>query len=305
MFLFDPTEPFALLDTVSASFVSMILGKNPATSDRFAGYFRDDREKPKPFLVDESGKILSAENTAEGTSPGRKLIAVVPLTGTLSPDGRYWGTSTKQFVKQVTGFANDSQIGAIVLRVDSPGGTAVGNMEAGEAIRALRGTKPIVTSVDSLMASAATWIGTAASEVSVTPSGEAGSIGVISMYADFSKAYEEYGIKIDVMRIPALKARFSGVEPLTEEMRATLKSRLDECYSQFKRAMADNRNVRVDTIESKFGGGEMLLAKEALEAGLVDRIESYDQLLNRLFLKMERKSNSSSHRAAAIELQKI
>lgn len=293
MLLFDPTEPFALLDAVSTSFVHRFLHAKVEKNDRFAGFFLDDEDAPKPFVIDEAGSTI-AEDAAASPSPGRKLIAVVPLWGTLSPDGRYYGTSTKEFAKQVASFVNNDQIGAIVLKIDSPGGTVTGTMEAADSIRALRGTKTIVASVDSMMASAAAWIGTTAKEVAITPSGEAGSIGVINMYFDQSKLYEDYGIKVDVLRTPALKARFTGVEPLTEGMRATLTQRLDQAYDQFKRAMSENRGIAISAVESKFGGGEMLSAKEALASGLVDRIATFDEVLRGLFAKMERSSKSQS-----------
>lgn len=133
-----------------------------------------------------------------------------------------------------------------------------------------------------MMASAALWIGAASSELIVTPSGDVGSIGVISMYADLSKAYESMGVKIDVMRVPSKKARFSGVEPMTEDMRKTVEDRSEASYTAFKRAMADNRGIRIDSVEGKFGGGEMMSAKDALEAGLVDGIATLDETIVRL-----------------------
>ena len=294
MLLFDPTEPFALLDAAAASFISRIFGREFSNKEKFAGFFGGEDHSPKSFVIDESGNEVLLSAASGASSPGRKLVAVVPLWGALSPDGRYWGTATKDFAKQVAGFMNNAQIGAVVIKIDSPGGTVTGTMEAADAIRSFRGSaKPIVASVDSMMASAATWIGTAASDVAITPSGEAGSIGVISMYADASKAWEEMGIKIDVMRTPARKARFTGVEPLSDEMRATMTSRLDEAYSQFKQAMAQNREISPANVESKFGGGEMLNAKEALDAGLVNRIATFDQVLERMFVKMEKKAASS------------
>lgn len=301
MLLFDPTEPFALLDSAAVSFIDRLLGKTVKGEDRYSSFFKDEDSKPKPFLIDEVGATIS-EDAAASPSPGRKLIAVVPLWGTLSPDGRYYGTSTKEFAKQVTAYANNEQIGAIVLKIDSPGGTVTGTVEAADAIRALRGTKPIVASVDSMMASAASWIGTTAKEVAITPSGEAGSIGVINIYADYSKAYESFGVKIDVMRTPEKKARFSGVEPLTEEMRATIVGRLDNAYDQFKRAMAENRGVAISSVEGKFGGGEMLNAKESLSAGLVDRIATFDEVLNSTFSKVERQSKKAPTKAEAAKL---
>lgn len=160
----------------------------------------------------------------------------------------------------------------------------MGTPEAGAAIRAVRdaGNTQIIAVANGMMASGALWVGSAASEIVITPSGEIGSIGVISMYVDWSKAYEEMGVKVDVMRTPAKKARFTGVEPLTEEMRDFVTQRIGQSYELFKKTMASNRGVAPDDVEAKFGGGEMMRAQDAVKAGLADRIGTLDQTIARL-----------------------
>lgn len=229
-------------------------------------------------LLSEFGEQVAESSTTLTTN----MIAVVPVYGMLTPEGRY-GTSLDGLARIVTSLDANPNVSKILLNVTSPGGTVRGTPEAADAIRRVRdnGKTPIIALANGMMASGALWVGAAASEIYVTPSGEIGSIGVISMYEDWSKAIEGMGVKLDVMRIPAKKARYSGVEPMTEEMRQHVTERIAESYERFKKAMASNRGIRVDQVESKFGGGEMLTAEQAVEAGLADRIATLDQTIAR------------------------
>jgi len=98
------------------------------------------------------------------------------------------------------------------------------------------------------------------------------------------------------MRTPEKKARFSGLEPMTDEMRAFVQDRIGVSYEKFKRAMATNRGIRIDQVEGKFGGGEMMRAEEAVAAGLADRVATVDQTISRM---MTRRAPASARAALA------
>lgn len=296
---FDPTEPMALLPSFAGEFVQMVRAGMPTLATMDTSKLSAARDCLTPYATDGETKMAIGEVKSSG------MIAVVPLWGTLSPDGRYYGTSLDDFARTIRALDANPNVSDIVLNVTSPGGTVTGTPEAAAAVRSVRdnGQTRITAVANGMMASAATWIGTAAGEVAITPSGEAGSIGVISMYADWSKALETAGIKVDVMRTPAKKARFSGVEPMTDEMRQLVETRLASSYEQFKRAMADNRGVRIDQVEGRFGGGEMLSAQEAKDAGLVDRIATLDETIARLAKK--RAPSSARAALAKVELESL
>lgn len=270
---FDPTQPMALYPESVTELVGIAQGKITA------------RTAPPAYGINEAGLHVS--------EPSQGMIAVVPLWGPLTPSGDWGGTSLDDFARFMRTLDNNPNVTTIVLNTNTPGGTVAKTPEAAAAVRAVRdnGKTKIVAVVNSMMASAGTWIASGASEIVVTPSGEAGSIGVICMYADWSKAYESAGIKVDVMRVPAGKARFSGVEPLTDEMRQVMQGKLQLSYEQFKRAVADNRGIRIDQVEKKFGAGEMMDAQQAVDSGLVDRIGTLDDTLAKL---MTRKAPSNA-----------
>lgn len=264
---FDPTQPMALFPDAVTELVGIAQGKITA------------KTIPSAYGISEAGLQVS--------EPTQGMIAVVPLWGPLTPSGDWGGTSLDDFARLMRSLDNNPNVTTIVLNTNTPGGTVAKTPEAAAAVRAVRdnGKTKIIAVVNSMMASAGTWIASGASEIVITPSGEAGSIGVICMYADWSKAYESAGIKVDVMRVPAGKARFSGIEPLTDEMRQVMQGKLQLSYEQFKRAVADNRNIRIDQVEKKFGGGEMMDAQAAVDAGLVDRIGTLDDTLAKMMTR--------------------
>jgi signal peptide peptidase SppA len=244
------------------------------------------------FLM--AGGQFSEEEIAQrvGASPGRPRrvvgdIAVLPILGTISHRGGMLGessggTSVEGFTMRLRQALSDPAIGAIVLDIDSPGGNVDGVAELADEIYAARDAKPIVAVANALAASAAYWLGTSAGEFSVTPSGEVGSIGVWAAHMDASAAYEREGIRATIVRAGKFKAELNPFEPLTEEARAALQERVDDSYDMFVRAVARNRAVSVSDVRGGFGEGRVVTARQAKAMGMVDRIETLDQAIERL-----------------------
>lgn len=278
----DLLEPFALLETFIPKLMST---------------FRTgivEKKAMEPYFFEEGCSVQAAEIGNDG----KRYIAVIPIFGTLSPDGRYGGTSTNAVVRMAKQFDANPNVSDILLHIKSPGGTVTGTIEAADAIRAIRdsGNTQVTAFADGMMASAATWIGTAANKVYISPSGEAGSIGVISMYADLSRMYSDMGIDVTVMRTPEKKARFTGIEPLTDEMRQAMEIKLASACEAFISAMVQNRGKK--DVAERFGGGEMMSAKDSVESGLVDGIATFDDLVSQLAAKkMKRKQNMAAELA--------
>lgn len=281
----DLLQPFAMLPTAATSLLQ----------DLRAGRVFD--KPPTPYLIAPDGK--RCELAADGEYAQSGMIAVVPLMGPLDLDGN-WGTSLNDYARTVARLGQSPQIAHVVTHARTPGGTVTGTPEAADSLRSLRGVKPTTTIVTGMMASAGSWIGAASDRVVIAPSASAGSIGVITMYADVSRAWKDLGVDITVLRTPAGKARFTGVEPLTDEMKATLEDSLAKAYEDFKKAMSKNRGIPAGQVESRFGGGEMLDAKEALEAGLVDEIATFDEALSKIVAKHTRRAPASARAKLAL-----
>lgn len=241
------------------------------------------------------GGTLTAEEIQEriGAASARPApratgaIAVLPLYGVIAPrmdlmTQSSGGTSVETFTKSFRAAVADSTVGAIVIDVDSPGGAVNGVDELSTEIHKARGTKPVVAVANSLAASAAYWIASATDELVVTPSGEVGSIGVLAAHEDASAAYETAGVRMTLITAGKYKAEGNPYEPLTEEARAAMQERVDEYYSMFTKAVARNRGVGVAAVREGYGEGRVVGARKALEAGMVDRIATLDETIDRL-----------------------
>lgn len=261
-------------------------------------------DEPPPVsisLVNERGTVDAATGLSDAQQGS--LVAVVPLSGVMTRHGHYAAPGTLELGRVLQRLDSDPAVGSIALNISSPGGTVYGTTELATIARNIReaGQTKIVSVVDPLMASAATWVGTAVSRVYATPSADVGSIGVFSAYADFSEMLSNAGIKVDVIRTPALKARFTGVEPLTDEMRETMEASIKQSYREFVSSMAANRGVSEQHVEDRFGGGEVMTAPEGVEAGLIDGIASLDEAVSTL---VQQASEQQGRRRRAAELSK-
>ena len=217
---------------------------------------------------------------------GGFAVAVIPMYGTLHQHAGMLaessgGTSTEAVAQAVRSALNDPQVGAVVLDVDSPGGSVFGVDELSRLIFGLRGPKPLVAVADSLMASAAYWIGTAADEVFVTPTGMVGGIGVYQAHVDRSRAYEQKGEKVTFVSGGKYKTEGNDTEPLGNEARAAMQKMVDDYYGMFVGAVSRNRGVLASAVRSGFGEGRVLTAKAALAAKMVDRIGTLEDAIRR------------------------
>ena len=154
---------------------------------------------------------------------------------------------------------DDPAVRAVVLDIDSPGGSIAGVTELAAEIRAARGgAKPIVAVANTLAASAAYWLASQADQVSVTPSGHVGSIGVYAIHQDVSKMMDEMGVTMTIISAGEHKTEGNEFEPLSDEARADIQARVDASYQQFLSDVAEGRKVTTGQVEADYGGGRVL-----------------------------------------------
>lgn len=234
---------------------------------------------------------VAARLAAAGPGRPRQLaapgIAVLPLYGPLLHHGGLLvessgATDPRAFAAAFRRAVADPAIGAIVLDVDSPGGSVAGIPETAADVFAARGRKPLVAVANAWAASAAYWIATAADELVVTPSGEVGSIGVLAVHEDISEAEAKRGSRTTVVAAGKYKAEFTPFAPLGDEARAELQRGADHYYGQFTEAVAKQRGVSVREVRAGFGAGRMVTAAEAVRLGMADRVETLEETLARL-----------------------
>jgi signal peptide peptidase SppA len=247
------------------------------------------------------------------TSAGGDMIAVLPIFGVMGHRARLVeevssgiGTSTELLGRAFRAAMKDPSIGAIVLDVDSPGGSVFGTGELADEIFAARGVKPIVASVNSQAASGAYWVASAADEIVITPGGVAGSIGVWSAHEDWSKYLENEGVKVTLVSAGKFKVEGHPYGPLDDTARAAMQDMVDKYYGLFVRAVKRNRNAEdPKSVREGYGEGRMLLAQDAVKEKLVDRVGTFDQVIGELQAKLAKKSAGTSRRASAERAQRI
>lgn len=234
---------------------------------------------------EEIHALIGEPTPAESAKRG--AIAVLPLRGVIahragSLDESSGGASVERFTSMFRQAMSNDAVGTIVIDVDSPGGTVAGVQEIAAEMQAAKGRKPVVAVANSLMASAAYWIAAQADEIVSIPSGTVGSIGVFTAHQDLSAALEQEGVKVTLISAGKFKTEGNPFEPLSDEAKAVIQARVDEAYGNFVKAVAKGRGVAVADVRNGYGQGRALPAKDALAAGMIDRIGTLDDTIARL-----------------------
>jgi len=214
-------------------------------------------------------------------------VAVIPVYGILTQRANLLtsfsgGTSTEILTGKVREAAADPSVTAIVLDVDSPGGSVAGIAELSGAVFTARRRKPVVAVANSLMASAAYWVGSQATRVVAAPLSMVGSIGTLMVHVDQSGADEKAGIKVSTVSSGRLKTEGNPHEPLSDEARAHMQSVVDEGYRKFVAAVARGRGIPPRTVRTRSGEGRLMTETDAMGRGLIDGVGTLDEQIRAL-----------------------
>ncbi len=182
---------------------------------------------------------------------------------------------------RVTAALRDPAVGAVILRIDSPGGDVAGLDQCAEQIAAARAEtqKPLHVYCDELVASAAYRLAVVADTITAPPSGRIGSIGCIAALLDETEALAKEGLKITLIRSPQGKAESHPSQPLAELAEARTKERVQAVAARFIAVVAELRGLDPKTVEAL--NGAVLGADEALAAGLIDAVGSFSSVIGR------------------------
>ena len=240
-----------------------------------------------PFAQPPQARPVVSRNPS--SSPA--AIAVLSLTGVITqhPD---WmdDTSLDGFMADFLTAMNDPAVGAVLISIDSPGGSVYGVQEVSEMMRTLREQKPVVAFANSLAASAAYWIGCSASSFYCTPGGEVGSIGVWQAHMDISGMLDNAGIQTTVISAGKYKTEGNPYQPLDQAAQAFMQSRVDDYYTAFVDAVAAARGVTSDTVRNGMGQGRVLGARDALQQNMIDGVMTLPQVLQDMARQLSAKS---------------
>ncbi|MGF1775834.1 signal peptide peptidase SppA [Vibrio nomapromontoriensis] len=203
-------------------------------------------------------------------------VAVVVASGTImdgeQPRGTVGGDTVAGLLKQAR---EDDTVKSVVLRVDSPGGSAFASEVIRNEVEALQQAgKPVVVSMSSLAASGGYWISMSADKIIAQPTTITGSIGIFSVITTFEKGLNNIGINTDGVGT----SPFSGVgvtTGLTEGASAAFQMGIENGYKRFITLVADNRDMTVDGVDN-IAQGRVWTGQDALDRGLIDQIGDFD-----------------------------
>lgn len=254
-------------------------------------------------VADASALAAAAAATPDEPTGG---VAVLRLSGLITPKPSLLsllmggGGGLQAFRSQLRSAVASEEVGSILLDIDSPGGSTDLITETASEIRAARSKKPIVALANPTAGSAAYWLGSQANEFAVTPSGAAGSIGVFAMHLDRSAEAEQAGVKVSYVSAGKFKTEGNQFEPLSDDARSAAQQVVDDHYGLFVRDVAKGRGVGVDDVRGGFGEGRVLTAKRAVEAGMADRVDTFEATVARM-VKGDLPSTTRAEAPALIE----
>ena len=188
-------------------------------------------------------------------------VGVVEVTGVI--------TDSKKTLKELRDFVEADSIKAIVLRIDSPGGSVGPSQEIYEAVRKLRGKKHVVVSMGSIAASGGFYIACGGEKIYANPGTLTGSIGVIFTFYNVQGLLKWAGVQVSPLTAGKMKDAGNPYREMTADERAYFRGVLDDVHDQFIQAVADGRGMSVEQVKP-IADGRVFTGRQAKDLKLVD-----------------------------------
>ncbi len=229
----------------------------------------------------ESIEVVSAKLGRELNSSYvteiREGAAVIPVVGPLFRYANIFtaisgASSYEVLAKDFTSALENPDVHSIILDIDSPGGEVNGCAEFASMIFEARRKKPIIAYASGDAASGAYWIASACDQIIASETSMLGSIGVVAVYRGSKDE--------NVLEIVSSQSPYKRLDPSSKDGKSRLQSRIDDLATVFIESIAKHRGVDPLTVIKDFGGGDVLIGKNAINSGLADDIGSLEQIIN-------------------------
>lgn len=232
-----------------------------------AGENGDESEYP----VAELDEYLKQMRLLKGASSAEENVGIVVAAGQIlngtQPPGTVGGDSTAALLRDAR---TDDSVKAVVLRVDSPGGSSFASEVIRNEVEALKAAgKPVVVSMSSMAASGGYWIAMSADRIMATPTTITGSIGIFGMFPTFQRSLGALGISTDGVATTPWAGQLRADREMSEETRAIIQLSINEGYDDFISGVAANRGMSKEIVDS-IAQGRIWTGRDALANGLVD-----------------------------------
>lgn len=244
----------------------------------FDGQVTEAHERGRPqaasLLGDEVHQVIKRRGTGYSVVGG---VAVIPVVGSLVRRGSFIGaesgsTSYEGLSAQIRAAAQDDGVRAIALEIDSFGGEAAGIFDLAQVIRDAREVKPVHAFVADYALSAGYAIASQADTITVPPYGEVGSIGVVSMHVDHSKALENEGLRVTLVHSGLKKIEGNPFEPLPSGVRDDMQAGNDAMRVDFAELVEKGRRGKISMADAIATEAGVFSGAKAVEMGLADNV---------------------------------
>ncbi|HHV76254.1 MAG TPA: signal peptide peptidase SppA [Syntrophothermus lipocalidus] len=212
-------------------------------------------------------------------------IGVVRIEGVLSGASQGYGgaTQTEEIMEALREAGKRDDIKAVLIRIDSPGGSAVAAQEIAREIERLKKKgKPLVASMGDVAASGGYWVAASCDEIFANPATTTGSIGVITEQVNLEELFSRMGIETEVIKSGSYKDMGSITRKLSPEERKLLEELVDDVYQQFLLQVEKGRRGKMSPDEIRaIADGRVMTGNKAKQIGLVDHLGNYYDALER------------------------
>ena len=228
--------------------------------------------------------LVLAYSAVRGESPrlasGGPRIGVVEIKGEIGTGGRIRGqVDAEEMLKVVKRFADDAEMKAVVVRIDSPGGAVGPSQEIFDEVRKLAEKKTVVCSMGNLAASGGFYIAMACPHILAEPGTLTGSIGVITQFPNVKGLAERFSVRFETIKSGKLKDSGNPFRDMTPEDRAYWQQLVDQVYAQFLQAVVEARNLPEADVR-KIADGRVLTGQQAQELGLIDDLGNFNDAVD-------------------------
>ncbi len=228
----------------------------------------------------ELGDFLVQARLLKGDKIGDENVAIIVASGEIlsgsQPPGRVGGDSTSELLRRAR---NDDSVKAVVLRVDSPGGSAFASEVILNEIEELKEAgKPVVASMGSVAASGGYWISMAADKIYANSVTITGSIGVIGMFPTFQRSLAALGVTTDGVGTTAWAGQLRPDRALSNDAKALIQTVIEKAYDDFISKVSKHRMLEKTEVD-RVGQGQVWTGTDALQFGLIDDIGDLDDAI--------------------------
>jgi protease-4 len=240
--------------------------------ERIQEYAGEDEDDKSLYAAIGMGEYVDRMRLLKGKKPQESNVAVVIAAGEIldgrqSP-GTIGGDSTSALLRQAL---NDESVKAVVLRVDSPGGSKFASEVISQHVKALQDAgKPVVASMSGVAASGGYWISAAADQIVASPSTITGSIGIFGMIPTFQRTLATVGIATDGVGTTPWSGELRLDRALSENTKQFIQMIIEDGYDDFVGKVASERGLEKSVVDS-IGQGQVWTGADALKNGLIDQ----------------------------------